>query len=145
MMSIKDRLPKDIDYYQINDIKLEPITLDLSIGFINPISPDDFFSINFKNLAYFSVSKTPNDIDGIFQIGCCELFHCKDPHSLSELVKCGLVIYERFGESYYLHIEGDVCIDVVSEELIIDNIAEYLSEKVKDIDSNDEEDDNELP
>ncbi len=119
MINIKDRLPKNIEYYQINEIKLEPITLDLVLGIINPINPKEFFSINFKNLAYFSVSKAPDDIDGCFQIGYFKLSHYKDPHSSSELINCGLTTYPDLGEVYHLKIEGDIYIEVVSNSLIL--------------------------
>ncbi len=119
MINITEKLPKDINYYQINKINLHPIRLDLVIDFVNPIDLDEDISISFEGLVYFAISKTPEDSEGCFQIGDVQLFLCEDIKKLLSLKQCGLTIPPDLKNVYYLKIEGDIFIELVSKKVSI--------------------------
>ncbi len=122
MINIKEKLPKNINYYQINKVDLHSITLDLTIDFVNPIDLDEDMSISFEELVYFAISKTPEDNEGCFQIGDVQLFLCNDIKELLTLKQCSLIIPADLENVYYLKIEGDIFIELICKKVVINSV-----------------------
>lgn len=107
------RLPENISYYQIQRVILDPIKLELCLELVNPIGGENI-CLEFKKLAYFSVSKTPDDEEGCYLIGDIKLTQVNDvPKILEKLQYDFLNVDINQGNFYYLHIEGDICLEVV--------------------------------
>ncbi len=115
MMSTPE-LPKDISYFQISRLILEPIELWLQLELVNPISPKQTVTLELRELAYLSLSKTPEDNEGCYQIGEIQLSSTSDPTSLLKNLGYGFsnVAMRNDNNFWHLHIEGDLCLDAVS-------------------------------
>jgi len=108
-------LPENISYFQISQVVLEPIELWLRLELVNPIEQENF-ALEFRDLAYFSISKTPEDNEGCYMIGDIKLSSVNDVAPLLDKLGYGFLKLDVSTRDnfYYLHIEGDLCLDVVS-------------------------------
>jgi hypothetical protein len=108
-------LPENISYFQISRIFLDPIELWLCLDITNPIGKETF-SLEFRKLAYFSITKTPDDDDGYYLIGDIKLIKVNDISSLLDNLGGNFFAQNTNCKNgfYHLHIEGDLCIDIVS-------------------------------
>lgn len=108
------KLPENISYYQIQRVVLDPIKLELCLELVNPIGRENIF-LEFKKLVYFSISKTPDDEEGCYLIGDIKLTLVNDVPKILEKLQYGFLNVDINQDNfYYLHIEGDLCLEVVS-------------------------------
>jgi hypothetical protein len=112
-------LPSDISYYQIVKVELEPIRLCLRLEFIDPISLKEI-ALELNNMVYFSLSKTPDDEEGCYLLGEIKLssINVSDREALLSQLGYGFIANQDINflnTMYYLHIEGDICLEAVCE------------------------------
>ena len=112
-------LPENICYFQIVEVFLEPMELWLKLEIINPINPTELIKLKLDEMAYFSISKTPEDSEGCYQILDIQLSLWEDMDALYKKVNYKFYNTPKIRELYYLYIEGDICLDVVSKSCAI--------------------------
>ena len=115
-------LPEDIDYFQISKFFLDPVSLWLNLELVNPIEPTQRVKLKLCELAYFSVSKTPEDNEGCYLIGSIQLSLWEDVALLYNKIDYKFSNVSTDGNMYYLNIEGDICLDVVSKSCLVEAI-----------------------
>ena len=108
-------LPENICYFQISSLFLDPVALWLNLELVNPIDPRQKIKLKLCDIAYFSVSKTPEDGEGCYLIGNIQLSLWEDIALLYEKLNYKFSNVITDGSLYYLNIEGDICLDVASK------------------------------
>lgn len=106
-----------ISHCQISQFVLEPTKLWLRLEFIDPIDLKEIVLELYK-MAYFSLSKTSDDEDGAYVILEAELLSVNDSLELLSKLNYGFISSPQINvldSLYHLHIEGDICLDVVCE------------------------------
>jgi hypothetical protein len=106
-----------ISHCQISQVVLEPTQLWLRLEFIDPIDLKEIV-LELDKMAYFSLSKTSDDEDGAYVILEAKLSSVNDSLGLLSKLNYGFISSPQINllESiYHLHIEGDICLDVVCE------------------------------
>lgn len=111
-------LPENASYFQIVNIVIDPIKLWVELELIDPIALKNHI-LQFHELAYFSISKDHDDNDGCYTICDIELTRS---HNVKEILSSlgyrftGNSTLKEIDSVYHLHLEGDVCMDIVSAE-----------------------------
>jgi hypothetical protein len=72
-------LPKNIDYFQVVGVNLDPRTFALRLEVIDPIETK-YFTLEFDDPIFISISKTPDcDDESIYQLGELKVDILSDP------------------------------------------------------------------
>ena len=114
-------LPENISYFQITRLFLDPIGFSLNLEVVNPIKPTQQVKLKLCEIAYFSMSRTPEDEEGCYPIFSIQLSLWEDIALLYKKVGYKFFDVSTDGKLYYLTIEGDICLDVVSRSCLVIN------------------------
>ena len=115
---MKISLPPSLSYSQISCIVMDPITLAISILFLVPhIESLEKYQVNFRKVLLFSVSKSADDEEGDYVVGAVELSSELDAQKIIDGIgRKGIIHTVPPERVFHLHVEGDICCDLVSEE-----------------------------
>jgi len=105
-----------IPYCQISQFIMESTKLWLRLEFIDPTDLKEIVLELYK-IAYFSLSKTLNDEDGTYVVLEAKLSSINNSLELLSKLNYGFINDPQLvlKKTYHLHIEGDICLDVVCE------------------------------
>jgi hypothetical protein len=118
--------PFSLAYSQVSRVELDPIRLSVAVEFVEPhVETYSKYRISFEKILLISISKTAEDEDGSYVVGKAELKLETDVQKLiNNLSANAMISTSPPPRAYHFHLEGDICLDVVSEECQYHDVEE---------------------
>ena len=123
-------LPDGVSHPQVSGIHLDPVRISVGIDFIEPyVGGTNEFRFTFEKILLFTISKTPDDEDGLYLVGNVTL---RRSENVMEALN-GLLVrnmrHTTLPESVYVfHLEGEICVDIVCEGFeLTENISKIIT------------------
>ncbi len=117
------QLPDNADSFEINDVKVHPEQLWLTLGMADVVEEVQY-ELKFRNLAHLSISRAVDeDHEGIYQIMGIQVIKTTDPRPILNQLGYSFVSQLPRHDYYYLKSDGDLFIQVVATQFDLVQVA----------------------